>query len=400
MQACLGCCRCKYIYSGTVRHEVYALHEVGSLDRFHQWFHDSVVVPSTHKFNEALLNVYSHDANENIPWHSDKADLYSDEMDVMAMNLGAPGIYCFGPRQHNRTIWPQLYALGGSNWSTWRQSAIDAGFRGMLPVRAGDLTLTTGTWHLHFDHKTQKPTSIWSDESRAELFSSYPATSPASRKLFLRFEMPDDSTLRDRACITFRRIEHHNPWCVEENAMRSERSSEPILEEAAPPSPPRYPHPPSAPPPSAQVRLKRISATIDDTPAYVDLFCEPSVATVAKASAEQLTSHTADGNYLKLCDLESMLEKADASSACAYSLASYTTAQTWQNKEAVALHQEAYNKLEELKSWNGSRNAWIKLPFTNDQTHPLFRKGVTSSNVTALRLLLKVGSPVEYAAPR
>ena len=172
--------------------------------------------------------------------------------------------------------------------------------------------------------------------------------------------------------------------------MRSERSSEPILEEAAPPSPPRYPHPPSAPPPSAQVRLKRISATIDDTPAYVDLF-EPSVAT--KASAEQLTPHTADGNYLELCDLESMLEKADidASSACAYSLAlSYTTAQTWQNKEAVALHQEAYNKLEELKSWNGSRNAWIKLPFTNDQTHPLFRKGVTSSNVTSLRLLLKV----------
>ena len=163
----------------------------------------------------------------------------------MAMHLGAPGIYCFGPRQHNRTIWPQLC---GSNWSTWRQSAIDAGFRGMLPVRAGDLTLTTGTWHLHFDHKSQKPTSIWSDEHRAELFSSYPATSEASRKLFLRFEMPDDITLRDRACITLRRIEHHNPWCVEENAMRSERSSEPILEEAAPPSPPRYPHPPSAPP--------------------------------------------------------------------------------------------------------------------------------------------------------
>ena len=128
------------------------------------------------------------------------------------------------------------------------------------------------------------------------------------------------------------------------------------------------------PPPSAVIRLQRTSATSDDTPAYVDLLHEPS--------AEQLTSHTADGNYLTLCELKSMLEKADAMSACAYSLAV--------QKEAVALLVEAYNKLEILKSWNGSRNAWIKLPLTKDQTHPLFAKGVTTSNVTSLRLLLKV----------
>ena len=139
--------------------------------------------------------------------------------------------------------------------------------------------------------------------------------------------------------------------------MRSER-------EAAPP-----------PPPSAVIRLQRTSATSDDTPAYVDLLHEPS----------EMTSQTADGNYLTLCELKSMLEKADAMSACAYSLASQTV-----QKEAVALLVEAYNKLEILKSWNGSRNAWIKLPLTKDQTHPLFAKGVTTSNVTSLRLLLKV----------
>ena len=90
----------------------------------------------------------------------------------------------------------------------------------MLPVRAGDLTLTTGTWHLLFDHKTQKPASIWSG-NRGDLLSSYPATSAASRNLFLRLEMPDDITLRDRACITFRRIEHHYEQCIEEKAIRS-----------------------------------------------------------------------------------------------------------------------------------------------------------------------------------
>ena len=143
------------------------------------------------------------------------------------MNLGAPGLYCFGPRRsdysgQNRTIWPQLYGNKYSTWrhSTWRQCAIEEGVRGMLPVRAGDLTLTTGTWHLHFDHKTQKPASIWSG-NRGDLLSSYPATSAASRNLFLRLEMPDDITLRDRACITFRRIEHHYERCVEEKAIRS-----------------------------------------------------------------------------------------------------------------------------------------------------------------------------------
>ena len=145
-----------------------------------------------------------------------------------------------------------------------------------------------------------------------------------------------------------------------DNAMRSKG-------EAAPP-----------PPPSAVMRLKRIytSVTSNDTPAYVELFPEPS--------AEQLPFHTADGNYLTVEDttveeLKSMIEQADAMSACASV-----------QKEAVALLAEAHHKLEILKHWNGSRNAWIKLPLTKDKTHDLFAKGVTTSNVTSLRLLLKV----------
>ena len=74
LQACAGGCRCKYIYEGTSKHQVYGLNEVGSLKRLHEWLHDSAVVPNTHMFNEATLNVYSHEANENIPWHSDKHD--------------------------------------------------------------------------------------------------------------------------------------------------------------------------------------------------------------------------------------------------------------------------------------------------------------------------------------
>ena len=87
VQACFGCCQCKYAYEGTLRHDVYALHQVGSLNRFHKWLHDHVVVPSEDKFNEALLNVYSHDANEHIPWHTDKDDLYSESKQRVLFNV-------------------------------------------------------------------------------------------------------------------------------------------------------------------------------------------------------------------------------------------------------------------------------------------------------------------------
>ena len=240
----------------------------------------------------------------------------------------------------------------------------------MLPVRAGDLTLTTGTWHLHFDHKTQKPGSIWSAK-RGDLLSSYPATSAASKNLLLRFEMPDG--IQDRACITLRRIEHHNKECVEQQKAPTfssasassasvgavprvvghidtlKRSNEPIVL------------------PEAAVRVKIENANFD-------LSCditEPSVATVAKASAEQLTSHTDDGN--KLCvtviqdvyvwlvylanvidNLESMLERTDSrEQAAIHSRITelYNAAQTWQNKKAVAeLSLEAHQKLQELQS--------------------------------------------------
>ena len=94
VQACHGYCRCKCDYEGTTRHQVYGLEQVPSLNQFHQWLHTRVGVPSAHMFNEAILNVYSHELDEHIPWHTDQNALYCDEMDVVAMSLGAPGIYC------------------------------------------------------------------------------------------------------------------------------------------------------------------------------------------------------------------------------------------------------------------------------------------------------------------
>ena len=72
VQACDGTCRCKYVYEGTTRHQVYGLEQVPSLNQFHQWLHTRVAVPSAHMFKEAILNVYSHELDEHIPWHTDQ----------------------------------------------------------------------------------------------------------------------------------------------------------------------------------------------------------------------------------------------------------------------------------------------------------------------------------------
>ena len=83
-QACRGNCRCKYFYSGTKRHMVYGMDQVPCLDKCDKWLLDLAIVPSQHMFNEAIVNVYSHDENENIDWHTDRNPLYSDNMDVLA----------------------------------------------------------------------------------------------------------------------------------------------------------------------------------------------------------------------------------------------------------------------------------------------------------------------------
>ena len=155
---------------------------------------------------------------------------------------------------------------------------------------------------------------------------------------------------------------------------------------------------------------KRKSAKIDEN-ANVDLSRGITEPPVTKASAEQLTSHTADGN--KLCvtvihdvtvwldyaakavdQLESMLEGSDSSTQAAINSQIselYNKAQTWQNKKAVAeLGLDASKKLEDLLHYNESKTAWTKPPVCKNQNHHLFKKGTTTSNVTQLRLLLKV----------
>ena len=94
VQACAGPCRCKYDYAGkkdkkpnpdeviSPPNTAAAIAAAFRAIDVKKDIHTRVAVPSAHKFNEAILNVYSHELDEPIPWHTDKTSLYSDdEMD-------------------------------------------------------------------------------------------------------------------------------------------------------------------------------------------------------------------------------------------------------------------------------------------------------------------------------
>ena len=67
VQVCAGGCQCKYFYAGTSRHDVYGLNQVAALKSFHEWLDGVALVPSTHKFNEALNDLYNDEKPATMP---------------------------------------------------------------------------------------------------------------------------------------------------------------------------------------------------------------------------------------------------------------------------------------------------------------------------------------------
>ena len=60
-------------------------------------------------------------------------------------------------------------------------------------------------------------------------------------------------------------------------------------------------------------------------------------------------------------------------------------------QKALAQHGlRAHEWLQELLHFNGSKGAWELYPVVADPENELFKKGVTSSKTTSLRLLIKV----------
>jgi len=143
------------------------------------------------------------------PCHSDRHGTLSDDTEVMSLSLGAPGVYCF-------CLNDLPFTWNMSTWEGRRELDIAHKLRGCTPLFAGDLLLTTGTFHVHMQHKTLKFSEIYLHEELLNdrlILHKYPGTSAESKALLARAFCTNRWHQRDRGVITWRRIVKHQDGC-------------------------------------------------------------------------------------------------------------------------------------------------------------------------------------------
>lgn len=135
-------------------------------------------------------------------------------------------------------------------------AGIDQELRGVLPLEAGDLYITTGYFQKYLQHKTLGS----SDFVKSDILNRYPGTSEESKTMLARLQAqeyasqyPDDRS--DRGSFTWRRITKHKtcPRCP----ALPDQASQPWPTPPARVTQPPVPCPPLDPPPSPTASLAR-----------------------------------------------------------------------------------------------------------------------------------------------
>ena len=147
-------CTCKYVYEGNVRNPLIKTSGVPAVSNFVQSFYVKCNAKSEHHFQQIIGNHYDRASNQSIHWHSDKSALLSDKTDIVSVSLGCAGVFCYMPNEKAQfSDVHQSLKLGGQ-WHKRRQTAIDRGLRGCVPLFAGDVLLMCGSFQECMQHRT------------------------------------------------------------------------------------------------------------------------------------------------------------------------------------------------------------------------------------------------------
>ena len=133
LQATSGECLCKYEYEAVARHVPHKIKDAPLLEKMTEFVnaHYAEVDRGCEQFfNQILVNVYSRQRDEYVPWHSDQAPLYADYTDIVSISVGAPGLYCYMPNKKSSA--PLTQELG-KKWSDIRRQSTSEGAH--IPVR-------------------------------------------------------------------------------------------------------------------------------------------------------------------------------------------------------------------------------------------------------------------------
>ena len=219
LQVLLGNCICQYFYAASSRHQYYSVMEAPVLGALSQWLQQEHDCRTTDLFHQIVANQYSQALDEAVDWHTDANPLLAQSTDVIGISLGGPGIFCYQPHIGKLSDkWRFRKSLKGEKL---KQECRDRDLRGCVPLFAGDLLLSTGTFMEHCQHKTLR-FSHRPDGTPGKLehiLEWYPSTSPGSKELLQdvsRWTARGVACL-DRGVVTFRRTTHHqvSPRCPE-----------------------------------------------------------------------------------------------------------------------------------------------------------------------------------------
>ena len=147
-------CTCKYVYEGNVNTSLTKISACPTVSDFLQSFYDRCNAEPEHHFHHIVGNRYDNTMNQAIPWHSDESALLSSNTDIVSVSLGCGGVFCYMPNEKAQSSdfhrSPQL----GNQWNKRRRAAIERGFRGCVPLFAGDVLLMGGSFQRCMQHKT------------------------------------------------------------------------------------------------------------------------------------------------------------------------------------------------------------------------------------------------------
>ena len=205
IQCTSGSCTCKYNYEGTARNPLFGIERVTPFRAATEWLHQSHKVPRQEHFNQCVANVYARQADQAIPWHSDKHDLLGKTGDIVSLTLGAASTRCWAPNEEGPLRMPGRLKCDRDD------SARNAGYVGCTPLLPGDLFLATGMFQELLVHQTLPFSAA---AKVGEVLNEYPAVCHESITVFKSeyyaqyFDM-NRGLLPDRSVITWRRIEKH-----------------------------------------------------------------------------------------------------------------------------------------------------------------------------------------------
>ena len=98
LQVLLGKCICEYRYAASAKTKVRQASDVPVLGGLSKWLHNCHHCDDKHRFHQIVSNIYSFARDDSVPWHTDANKLLAQSTDVIALSLGASGIFCYQPR--------------------------------------------------------------------------------------------------------------------------------------------------------------------------------------------------------------------------------------------------------------------------------------------------------------